>query len=117
MTQKVLKSEVHQPGNCFQKRISNDSPPFLLVKVYLDLFYELFLYAACQTQKRPLQKAFGIIPIPSVINGGDRGILGLGLGLVDNVVKLAGYVHYFCKAILSIYECIHLGLKLIPILC
>ncbi|XP_073462649.1 BPI fold-containing family B member 2 [Aquarana catesbeiana] len=45
---------------------------------------------ACQTQKRPLQKAFGIIPIPSVINGGDRGILGLGLGLVDNVVKLAG---------------------------
>ncbi|XP_018414788.1 PREDICTED: BPI fold-containing family B member 2 [Nanorana parkeri] len=45
---------------------------------------------ACQTQKRPLQKAFGIIPIPSVINGGNRGILGLGLGLVDNVVKLAG---------------------------
>ncbi|CAI9556347.1 unnamed protein product [Staurois parvus] len=58
-------------------------------KTVLRVKHEAIEYA-CQTQKRPLQRAFGIIPIPSVINGGNRGILGLGLGLVDNVVKLAG---------------------------
>ncbi|XP_072263136.1 BPI fold-containing family B member 3-like [Pyxicephalus adspersus] len=58
-------------------------------KMVLRVKQEAMEYA-CQTQKRPLQKALGIISIPSIINGGNRGILGLGLGLVDNVVKLAG---------------------------
>ncbi|XP_068120203.1 BPI fold-containing family B member 2-like isoform X2 [Hyperolius riggenbachi] len=43
---------------------------------------------ACQTQRRPLQQAFGIISIPSVIQGTGGGIFGLGL--VDKAMKLAG---------------------------
>ncbi|XP_075033807.1 BPI fold-containing family B member 2 [Mixophyes fleayi] len=51
---------------------------------------------ACQTQRRSLQNAFGIIPIPSVIpkkEGGlfeTGGILGLHKQFVGNFINLAG---------------------------
>ncbi|CAH2302314.1 BPI fold-containing family B member 2, partial [Pelobates cultripes] len=57
---------------------------------------------ACQTQRRPLQKAFGIIPIPelhekkssgggilgNILNKG--GLIGAGQKLLGNVVNLVG---------------------------
>ncbi|XP_063281534.1 BPI fold-containing family B member 2-like [Pelobates fuscus] len=57
---------------------------------------------ACQTQRRPLQKAFGIIPIPelhekkssgggilgNILNNG--GLIGAGQKLLGNVVNLVG---------------------------
>uniref|UniRef100_A0A8C5R4W0 Uncharacterized protein n=1 Tax=Leptobrachium leishanense TaxID=445787 RepID=A0A8C5R4W0_9ANUR len=51
---------------------------------------------ACQTQRRPLQRAFGIIPIPELnqkkeSSGGILGgIFGAGQALVSNVVNLVG---------------------------
>ncbi|XP_056406424.1 BPI fold-containing family B member 2 isoform X2 [Hyla sarda] len=51
---------------------------------------------ACQTQKRSLQNAFGLIPIPSVIqkkNTGlfaNGGLLGMGRSIVGNALNLAG---------------------------
>ncbi|XP_075702337.1 BPI fold-containing family B member 2 [Rhinoderma darwinii] len=51
---------------------------------------------ACQTQKRSLQNAFGLIPIPSVIEKKEVGIfangglLGMGKSILGNVLNLAG---------------------------
>lgn len=51
---------------------------------------------ACQTQRRSLQNAFGLIPIPSVIEkkeGGlfaNGGLLGMGSSILGNAINLAG---------------------------
>ncbi|XP_063816471.1 BPI fold-containing family B member 2 [Pseudophryne corroboree] len=51
---------------------------------------------ACQTQRRSFQNAFGIIPIPSVIQKkeagifGNSGILGFGSSVVGNAINLVG---------------------------
>ncbi|XP_066442460.1 BPI fold-containing family B member 2 [Eleutherodactylus coqui] len=51
---------------------------------------------ACQTQKRSLQNAFGLIPIPSVIEKkqvglfANGGLLGMGNAILGNALELAG---------------------------
>ncbi|XP_073411361.1 BPI fold-containing family B member 2 [Dendrobates tinctorius] len=49
---------------------------------------------ACQTQRRSFQNAFGLIPIPSVVekkeSGLFGGLLGIGQSLAGNVLNLVG---------------------------